>query len=138
MSNSLRGGYAAPIAVLLELVILDLFVVRIDDAVVIAACLRASLAGIRVGVRLTLRGRVLVKLLGHGVERLLDFLGCSLDGGEVGALLGGLQLLDGFLDGVVLRSISLVNTPPIVSMPRDSGVTSSSSRPLTSPPSTPP
>ena len=44
-----------------------------------------------------------------------------------------------FLVGmVVLRSISLVNTPPIVSMPRDSGVTSSSSRPLTSPPSTPP
>ncbi len=39
---------------------------------------------------------------------------------------------------VVLRSMILVQTPPMVSMPRDSGVTSSSSRPLTSPPSTPP
>ena len=39
---------------------------------------------------------------------------------------------------VVLRSISLVNTPPSVSMPSDSGVTSSSSTSFTSPPSTPP
>ena len=39
---------------------------------------------------------------------------------------------------VVLRSISLVNTPPSVSMPSDSGVTSSSSTSLTSPASTPP
>ena len=39
-----------------------------------------------------------------------------------------------FLVGiVVLRSISLVNTPPRVSMPSDSGVTSSSSTSLTSP-----
>ena len=44
-----------------------------------------------------------------------------------------------FLVGmVVLRSMILVHTPPRVSMPRDSGVTSSSSRPLTSPPRTPP
>ena len=34
---------------------------------------------------------------------------------------------------VVLRSISLVNTPPLVSMPSDSGVTSSSRTSLTSP-----
>ncbi len=39
---------------------------------------------------------------------------------------------------VVLRSISLVNTPPRVSMPSESGVTSSSSTSLTSPASTPP
>ena len=43
-----------------------------------------------------------------------------------------------FLVGiVVLRSISRVNTPPSVSMPSDSGVTSSSSTSLTSPCSTP-
>ena len=38
---------------------------------------------------------------------------------------------------VVLRSISLVNTPPLVSIPSDSGVTSRSSTSLTSPLSTP-
>ena len=44
-----------------------------------------------------------------------------------------------FLVGmVVLRSMSLVNTPPLVSMPRHSGVTSRSSTSLTSPASTPP
>ena len=44
-----------------------------------------------------------------------------------------------FLVGmVVLRSISLVKTPPRVSMPSESGVTSSSSTSLTSPLSTPP
>ena len=43
-----------------------------------------------------------------------------------------------FLVGiVVLRSISLVVTPPSVSMPSESGVTSSSSTSLTSPASTP-
>jgi hypothetical protein len=43
-----------------------------------------------------------------------------------------------FLVGiVVLRSIRRVNTPPSVSMPSDSGVTSSSSTSLTSPCSTP-
>ena len=43
-----------------------------------------------------------------------------------------------FLVGiVVLRSISRVNTPPSVSMPSESGVTSSSSTSLTSPCSTP-
>ena len=39
---------------------------------------------------------------------------------------------------VVFFSISLVITPPRVSIPSDSGVTSSSSTSLTSPPSTPP
>jgi hypothetical protein len=34
---------------------------------------------------------------------------------------------------VVLRSMSFVKTPPSVSMPSESGVTSSSSRSLTSP-----
>ena len=45
-----------------------------------------------------------------------------------------------FLVGmVVFLSMILVQTPPMVSRPRDSGVTSSSSRPsLTSPPRTPP
>ena len=44
-----------------------------------------------------------------------------------------------FLVGiVVLRSMRRVNTPPSVSMPRDSGVTSSSRTSFTSPPSTPP
>src|SRR6185503_17193467 len=38
---------------------------------------------------------------------------------------------------VVLRSISLVITPPSVSTPSESGVTSSSTTSLTSPPSTP-
>ena len=38
---------------------------------------------------------------------------------------------------VVLRSISLVNTPPSVSMPSDSGVTSRSRTSFTSPFSTP-
>ena len=38
---------------------------------------------------------------------------------------------------VVLRSMSLVITPPLVSMPRDSGVTSRSRTSLTSPFSTP-
>ena len=44
-----------------------------------------------------------------------------------------------FLVGiVVLRLMSLVNTPPNVSIPRDSGVTSSSKTSVTSPASTPP
>ncbi len=38
---------------------------------------------------------------------------------------------------VVFRSMSTVDTPPRVSMPRESGVTSSSNRSLTSPESTP-
>ena len=42
-----------------------------------------------------------------------------------------------FTGMVVLRSIRRVHTPPMVSIPRDRGVTSSSSRPLTSPVSTP-
>ena len=44
-----------------------------------------------------------------------------------------------FLVGmVVLRSMILVITPPMVSTPRDRGVTSSSRMPSTSPASTPP
>ena len=39
---------------------------------------------------------------------------------------------------VVFRSISFVKTPPLVSIPRESGVTSSRSTSLTSPLSTPP
>ncbi|OQA16164.1 MAG: hypothetical protein BWY62_00286 [Firmicutes bacterium ADurb.Bin356] len=42
-----------------------------------------------------------------------------------------------FVGIVVLRSISLVNTPPTVSMPSERGVTSRSRMSLTSPPSTP-
>ena len=43
-----------------------------------------------------------------------------------------------FVGIVVLRSISFVNTPPSVSMPSESGVTSSRRMPSTSPPRTPP
>ena len=44
-----------------------------------------------------------------------------------------------FLVGIVVfRGISTVVTPPSVSMPSESGVTSSSSTSFTSPPSTPP
>ena len=44
-----------------------------------------------------------------------------------------------FFDGiVVLDSINLVITPPIVSIPRDKGVTSNNKTSLTSPVSTPP
>jgi hypothetical protein len=39
---------------------------------------------------------------------------------------------------VVLRGIMRVNTPPSVSIPNDNGVTSSNSKSLTSPRSTPP
>ncbi len=39
---------------------------------------------------------------------------------------------------VVLRSISFVNTPPIVSIPNDNGVTSSNTISCTSPVNTPP
>src|SRR5207248_824675 len=49
----------------------------------------------------------------------------------------GLGVVDHPLDLVVLRSISFVNTPPLVSMPSESGVTSSRSTSLTSPRSTP-
>mmetsp|Transcript_14961 Transcript_14961/g.25489 ORF Transcript_14961/g.25489 Transcript_14961/m.25489 type:complete len:305 (-) Transcript_14961:866-1780(-) len=48
------------------------------------------------------------------------------------------KVCDFFVGIVVLREISLVITPPSVSMPRDSGVTSSSRMSLTSPRSTPP
>ena len=43
-----------------------------------------------------------------------------------------------FVGIVVFRSINLVNTPPNVSTPNDRGVTSSSSKSLTSPVNTPP
>ena len=47
------------------------------------------------------------------------------------------KVSDFFVGIVVLRSISFVITPPLVSMPSVSGVTSSSSTSLTSPASTP-
>ena len=47
------------------------------------------------------------------------------------------KVSDFFVGIVVLRSISFVITPPLVSIPRVSGVTSSSSTSLTSPASTP-
>jgi len=43
-----------------------------------------------------------------------------------------------FVGMVVLRGIMRVNTPPSVSIPNDNGVTSSNSKSLTSPRSTPP
>ncbi|OSY50987.1 hypothetical protein BG846_03380 [Streptomyces fradiae ATCC 10745 = DSM 40063] len=48
-----------------------------------------------------------------------------------------MKISERFVGIVVLRSISLVMMPPLVSMPRDSGVTSSSRTSLTSPLSTP-
>mmetsp|Transcript_56072 Transcript_56072/g.128738 ORF Transcript_56072/g.128738 Transcript_56072/m.128738 type:complete len:343 (+) Transcript_56072:717-1745(+) len=48
------------------------------------------------------------------------------------------KVCDFFVGMVVLRVISFVITPPSVSMPRESGVTSSSRMSLTSPRSTPP
>jgi hypothetical protein len=50
---------------------------------------------------------------------------------------GGKDLAASWLGMVVLRSISGVATPPSVSMPSVSGVTSSSTTSFTSPPSTP-
>jgi hypothetical protein len=47
------------------------------------------------------------------------------------------KISERFVGIVVLRSMSLVMMPPLVSMPRDSGVTSSSRTSLTSPLSTP-
>jgi hypothetical protein len=47
------------------------------------------------------------------------------------------KISDRLVGIVVLRSISLVKMPPLVSMPSDSGVTSSSRTSLTSPLSTP-
>ncbi len=52
-------------------------------------------------------------------------------------VLGGAEHLRLLVGIVVLRSISRVNTPPSVSIPSDSGVTSSSTTSLTSPCSTP-
>ena len=55
-----------------------------------------------------------------------------------GWLSSAVEKISDFFDGiVVLRSISFVITPPLVSMPRVSGVTSSSRTSLTSPASTP-
>ena len=55
-----------------------------------------------------------------------------------GWLSSAVEKISDFFDGiVVLRSISFVITPPLVSIPRVSGVTSSSSTSLTSPVSTP-
>ena len=45
---------------------------------------------------------------------------------------------DFFVGIVVLASINFVNTPPIVSIPSDSGVTSNNNTSLTSPANTPP
>ena len=69
----------------------------------------------------------------HGALALVDL---DLHRGWLSAAVEKISLLR--VGIVVLRSISLVNTPPRVSMPSDSGVTSSSSTSLTSPPSTPP
>ena len=55
-----------------------------------------------------LRSSLLVQLLGHGVEGLLDFLGRSLDGGYVVALVDFLQVVNGTLDGGLLTCVNLV------------------------------
>ena len=70
---------------------------------------------------------------GHLALALQDV---DLDGGLV--VRGGGEDLALLVGMVVLRSISLVNTPPRVSMPRLSGVTSNRRMPSTSPPRTPP
>ena len=59
------------------------------------------------------------------------------DGDGVLVILGGREHLALLGRDRVLRSMMRVNTPPSVSMPSDSGVTSSSSTSLTSPCSTP-
>ena len=51
---------------------------------------------------------LLVQLLGNLVESLLDFLGSSLDGSHVVALVDFLQLVAGSLDGSLLVSADLV------------------------------
>ena len=48
------------------------------------------------------------------------------------------KICDFFVGIVVFLSINFVNTPPYVSIPNDSGVTSSNTRSLTSPERTPP
>ena len=64
---------------------------------------------------------------------------CSTWISTVGWLSDAVLKISAFRVGiVVLRSISGVKTPPSVSMPSDSGVTSSSSTSFTSPLSTPP
>ena len=75
--------------------LLDFLVVCIDDTVVACAVLRAIAGSACRGVRIALRSRVLIQLLGDCVERLLNLVGRGLDGGNVVALLGFLQLFDG-------------------------------------------
>ena len=72
------------------------------------------------------------------VGRHLAFALEHIDGDGGLVVLGGGENLAFLVGMVVLRSISRVKTPPRVSMPSDSGVTSSRSTSLTSPFSTPP
>ena len=55
----------------------------------------AAAVAAAVRIRIALRSRVLVKLLRNCIERLLHFVGRSLNGGNVGTLLCFLQLFDG-------------------------------------------
>ena len=90
-----RGGLLRPKA---DYRNLDLFVVRVDHTVVAGLagilCAAAAAVAAAVRIRIALRSRVLVKLLRNRIERLLHFVGRGLDGGNVGALLGFLQLFD--------------------------------------------
>ena len=73
------------------------------------------------------------------VERAISDSPCSTCTSTEGWLSSAVVNVSDFFVGiVVLRSISLVKTPPLVSMPSDSGVTSRSRMSLTSPLSTPP
>ena len=72
------------------------------------------------------------------LSRAIDRSPCSTCTSTLVWLSAAVEKISLFLVGmVVLRSIRVVRTPPSVSMPSDSGVTSSSSRSLTSPASTP-
>src|SRR5699024_2230536 len=75
-------------------------VVRIHNAVI---------AGAGVGITALLLGsRILVELLGHGVEGLLNLLGGFLDGSHIGALVHFLQLVNRCLDVGLFLSGDLV------------------------------
>lgn len=84
----------APYRVVFELV--NSFVVSVHDTVISGSAL---CTGLTLGVSL------LVHLLGNCVECLLDILGSSLDGSDVGALIDFLQLVNSVLHQKISRNI---------------------------------
>ena len=84
--------YAAPYGMFL----VDSLVVGVNHVVA------AAVAAITCATGIALGGSLLVQLLGHSVEGLLDFLGGSLDGSNITALVDFLQLIHSGLDGLLL------------------------------------